>query len=534
MAPSSSSSSSIFILNRSNLNVVGSVIVVGLVLAYVLSLAICISHIEQIPASSGVSNLSLFASSLSSSSSSSSSSLIGIQHHQQHQQHQQQHLDHHDRTISPLPSELSSQSSKTDGFKILEELALKEKLDSSTLPYDERLVVIITPLGNSSSYVGKSAEATTPTTTGTRRRSSPGGSGSSSVRDGYADGSDDTYTLRCSLKKQGYEHVVEASFDDSLGYGSLTLEKIRAIQRVVDQLSSSSSSSSSSTTTTITTALSSKKKKKKNIDSSTIVVVVDAFDVIFQKPPSAIIRKYDEQEYPIVFGGDPSCWDPATSDIHSKVSTPFCSLPQEQRTRSKEYEQRKQRQSEGPTSEESSSSSSSSLFPFLYLNSGVFISTLGTLRRFLHQALDIDELPTTSAHGVASWNGKNDRESLNAPKNGTQNQPLLTVNDQAYWSYWYAAGRYNNVIGIDHHHESFIRNVVGKDMKHTTNFHMNKGVFVTSTLPKKGGGGGAVGKKGEPAILHFPGKDAKQFRLYKQSKEYYRRLMTVNGTCEQL
>ena len=120
------------------------------------------------------------------------------------------------------------------------------------------------------------------------------------------------------------------------------------------------------------------------------------------------------------------------------------------------------------------------------------MSTLGTLVRFLEFVLMHTPLPTAK-DGLAPWPGTTDQ-----------------FNDQAYWSYWYV--HYHPIIGLDDGNLQLIANI-GKNRRRRTSLEEN-GVF-------------KVMKK-QPAILHFPGQGAKDFRVYTNGKEYYRQRCYVD------
>ena len=267
-------------------------------------------------------------------------------------------------------------------------------------------------------------------------------------RKGYKQGRDDAFTLKCSLQVHGYPPLIPATFDDRKGYDSLDIKKVQAISTTLQQLSSEH-------------------------PTNTLVVVVDAFDVVIQHPPDILLERYNQQPYPIAVGGETFCWDPASGNRNSNVSTPFCTRPLEQSALSVQG---------------------------YFLNSGVMMGPLHTLTQFLDYALQ--NLPSTQ-EGLVPWPG-------------TQDQ----YNDQAYWGYWYT--QYHPLIGLaDADEPSGHLNLVANLIKMhplKRNFKKETGLF-------------QVGFR-KPAIVHFPGATAKEFPIYGMGMKYYREQCNDDGSAK--
>ncbi|CAB9505271.1 expressed unknown protein [Seminavis robusta] len=241
--------------------------------------------------------------------------------------------------------------------------------------------------------------------------------------------------LKCSMTYRGHnpEHLIRAHFDDSEGFDGLDVKKIITVSNTVQELSL-------------------------KWPATTLIVVVDAFDVVIQGKPEEIIDAYNSQPYPILFGSETSCWNPLTRTTASNVSTPLCAQPDLQR----------------------------GILDGRYLNSGVFMSTLGTLVRFF--AYVLHELPTEN-DGLAPL----------------ERHPGH-FNDQAYWGYWYT--KYHPLIGLEVS-DKFMVNV---DRRLKKKFH-----FDNST--------GSMVLQGEvPPIMHFPGSPPKMFKPYVEAKQFFAEL----------
>ena len=292
----------------------------------------------------------------------------------------------------------------------------------------------------------------------------------------YRVGTDTTVDiLACSLRQHGFAHdLMLAEFDDTGGYASLTTAKIQAVHRVVRELLYGN-------------------HPPHVWPETTLILVVDGFDVIVQTTPQQILEEYHNQPHPIVFGGDTFCWDPVTENDKAKNSTIFCSLPDQQRQiMLQRHDQRKADQ-------------------HWYLNSGMYASTLGTLVRFLDVATN--PFPTRDDGLMPLSSTKTTR---NTNKNGTPPPRLDAFRDQAYWSYWYV--RYHPLVGLDAADKSFMANM---NKKLRSGLRFGEGVFYFK--PKSNTTTTTTNMMGTiPALIHFPGKEAKVFMVYGQGKKYYR------------
>ncbi|CAB9504501.1 expressed unknown protein [Seminavis robusta] len=243
------------------------------------------------------------------------------------------------------------------------------------------------------------------------------------------------HALKCSMTSKGHnpEHLVQSKFDDSQGYVGLDIKKITAISKTLQELS----------------------LKK---PATTLILVVDAFDVVIQGTPEEIIHAYDSQPYPILFGSETACWNAATKTSKNNASTPLCTHPILQR----------------------------SIVNGRYLNSGIFMSTLGTLVRFFGDVLE--ELPS-------------EREGLE-PQQGQPGQ----FYDQAYWGYWYT--KYHPLIGLEVRDELIVN--MDRRLRKGLAFDKKTGLLF-------------VGNQAPP-IMHFPGSHPKLFNPYVDAKQYYNEL----------
>ncbi|CAB9526492.1 expressed unknown protein [Seminavis robusta] len=256
------------------------------------------------------------------------------------------------------------------------------------------------------------------------------------------------HALKCSMKFRGHnpEHLIRAKFDDKDGYGGLDVKKIRTILKTLQELLS-----------------------QQEWPATTLILVVDAFDVVIQANPQEILQAYDAQPYPILFGAEAGCWNPVTKTLQSTVSAPLCTLPTHQ----------------------------TSIAKGLYLNSGVFLSTLGTLAAFLDHELNHQELPT-------------EKEGLVALQ-GFPGQ----FNDQAYWGYWYT--KYHPLIGIDNtgdNNNKLIIANIGRDHRSALRFDITTGLFA---LEDNNNGK----QKQVPPVMHFPGSHPKLFKPYIAAKRFF-------------
>jgi hypothetical protein len=235
-------------------------------------------------------------------------------------------------------------------------------------------------------------------------------------------------SLSCSLQEAGHSKLFRALYNDQcIGWSSRNGHKVYALHDYV-------------------------KKLEKTMSSTTLLLVVDAFDVVVQQSTAEILEHYDSQPFPILFGGERWCYDLKTSNKLSSYSTQICSLPDVQ----------------------------AAILPGWFLNSGLLVSTLGTLVRFL------------------------DREISEFPIEGEKLHARAHTDDQAMWSYWYAT--LFPLIGLDTSGKFLVNGIVEEEQ--------HQPIFDDQT--------GLVSFAGKtPAVMHFNGF-AKEYNSFRQVQQHYR------------